>query len=219
MLSLGLIQRCDPDVIVGHEFLNLHLDIIMQRLKGLKVEHWSRIGRFRRANAPIIGKQGMNAKFLAGRLICDLTTDGAKVRAPVPSVGYELIMDIGVQGMIASTTWSLTEMCQSQLKQQREDIDPDDTPTYLDGTVSVPDHMLRFVKHCEMDTYFQMAIASKVQVMPLTRQLTNLAGNSWYVGDTRILEGILTIWSLYQESHAHGWTFRAKRVHLATRIP
>ena len=81
--------------------------------------------------------------------------------------------------MIASTTWSLTEMCLSQLKLVREDIDLDDTPLYLDGTVSNPDVMLKFVKHCEMDTYFQMAIASKVQILPLTRQLTNEAGNSW----------------------------------------
>jgi DNA polymerase alpha subunit A len=81
--------------------------------------------------------------------------------------------------MITSTTWSLTEMCNTHLKQQREDIDPDDTPIYLDGTVTKPDVMLHFVKHCEMDTFFQMAIACKVQILPLTRQLTNLAGNSW----------------------------------------
>lgn len=39
--------------------------------------------------------------------------------------------------------------------------------------------MLRFVQHCEMDAFFQMAIVAKIQILPLTRQLTNLAGNSW----------------------------------------
>ena len=82
--------------------------------------------------------------------------------------------------MITSTTWSLTEMCATQLKVTREDIDMDDTPMYLDGTVSTPEPMLRFVQHCEMDAFFQTAIAWKVQILPLTKQLTNLAGNSWY---------------------------------------
>lgn len=68
----------------------------------------------------------------------------------------------------------------SHLKVQREDIDPEDTIGYLDGSLSNPAKMLKFVQHCEMDAHFQMAIASKVQILPLTKQLTNLAGNSWY---------------------------------------
>ena len=36
-----------------------------------------------------------------------------------------------------------------------------------------------FVRHCEADTYFIAAIALQVQMLPLTKVLTNLAGNSW----------------------------------------
>lgn len=81
--------------------------------------------------------------------------------------------------MITSTTWSLTEMCASHLKVERQDIDPDDTHKYMEGELSSHMEMLTFVQHCEADAYFQMAIASKVQILPLTKQLTNLAGNSW----------------------------------------
>lgn len=81
--------------------------------------------------------------------------------------------------MIQSTSWSLTEMCQSQLKITREDIDPDDTASFFDGTVSSPDRLLHFVRHCELDSFLQMGLAHKIQMLPLTRQLTNLAGNSW----------------------------------------
>jgi DNA polymerase alpha subunit A len=87
------------------------------------------------------------------------------------------------QGMISSTTWSLTEICKTHLKLERQDIDPDDTASYLDGSVSSPDRLLNFVRHCEMDAHYQMAIAARVQILPLTRQLTNLAGNSWWVDD------------------------------------
>ncbi|KAF8920856.1 hypothetical protein CPB85DRAFT_1372860 [Mucidula mucida] len=163
MLLSSLLQsfyKNDPDIIVGHEFLGESLDVLVHRMKELKVSHWSRIGRFRRDKWPNIGKQGSNIKFLAGRLLCDLSSDAAK-------------------GMISSTTWSLTEMCKTHLKNERQDIDPDDTASYFDFTVSGPDRLLTFVRHCELDAHYQMAIASKVQILPLTKQLTNLAGNSW----------------------------------------
>lgn len=163
MLLNGLlvsIFKADPDVFVGHEFLSVSLDVLLHRMRDLKTDHWSRLGRFRRSKWPFIGRQGTNIKFLAGRMLCDLASDGAK-------------------SMIASTTWSLTEMCKTHLRIERQDIDPDDTVTYFDGTASTADRLLTFMKHCELDAHLQMAIAAKVQILPLTKQLTNLAGNAW----------------------------------------
>ncbi|KAF7320311.1 DNA polymerase [Mycena kentingensis (nom. inval.)] len=163
MLLNGLMTalfRADPDVLVGHDFLGIFLDVLLHRMKDLKVDHWSRIGRFRRSRWPSIGKQGTNIRFLAGRMLCDLASDGAK-------------------SMIASTTWSLTEMCKTHLDLVRQDIDPDATAGYFDGSVSSPERLLTFVRHCGMDSHYYMAIALKVQIMALTKQLTNLAGNSW----------------------------------------
>ncbi|KAI0793848.1 DNA polymerase alpha catalytic subunit [Fomes fomentarius] len=157
---LVTIHKADPDVIVGHEFLGVSLDVLLHRMRELKADHWSRIGRFRRSKWPNIGRQGTNLRFLSGRLLCDLASDGAK-------------------GMIASTTWSLTEMCKTHLKSERQEIDPDDTASYFDGSVSSPEHLLTFVRHCELDAHYQMALASKVQLLTLTRELTVLAGNSW----------------------------------------
>ncbi|KAG8835098.1 DNA-directed DNA polymerase alpha catalytic subunit pol1 [Serendipita sp. 399] len=157
---LALMQRYDADVIIGHEFLGVSLDVLLYRMKELKVDHWSRISRFKRKGWPAIGKQGTNLRFLNGRLLCDLASDGAK-------------------GMIASTTWSLTEMVSSQLKIQRQEIDPDDTALYFDPETSTPQRLLEFIQHCELDSFLQMAIAWNVKILPLTRQLTNLAGNSW----------------------------------------
>ncbi|TDL23727.1 DNA polymerase alpha catalytic subunit [Rickenella mellea] len=157
---LVTIYKADPDVIVGHEFLGVSLDVLVTRMRDLKADNWSRIGRFRRSKWPNIGKQGTNLKFLNGRMLCDLASDGAK-------------------SMISSTTWSLTEMCATHLKCEREDIDPDEIYNYFDYSHSNPDKLLRFVRHCELDAHYQMAIAAKVQILPLTKQLTNLAGNSW----------------------------------------
>ena len=83
--------------------------------------------------------------------------------------------------MITSTTWSLTEMVATHLKIQREDIDPEDTHSYFDHTLSSSDRLIKYIRLCEVDAFFQMALAMRVQMLPLTKQLTNLAGNSWCV--------------------------------------
>ena len=41
------------------------------------------------------------------------------------------------------------------------------------------DGLLNYVNHCEADTYFTAALALRIQLLPLTKVLTNLAGNSW----------------------------------------
>ena len=79
LLSKVSIFKADPDVIVGHEFLSVSLDVLLHRMRELKVDHWSRLGRFRRSKWPSIGRQGTNMKFLNGRLVCDLAGESAKV--------------------------------------------------------------------------------------------------------------------------------------------
>lgn len=162
---LAQVQMNDPDVIISHDFAGSGLDILLHRMRDLKCEQWSKLGRWRRTKWPHM-RQGMNARLLAGRLVCDLASDMAK-------------------GMISSTTWSLSEMCRTYLGVQREDIDPDDVPSFFDCTAPTPERLLTFVRHCEVDAFFQMAISSAVQLLALTKQLTNLAGNSW----TRTLTG------------------------------
>ena len=62
---------------------------------------------------------------------------------------------------------------------RRQDIGPDDVANYFDSSLPTPDKLMTFVRHCELDAHYQMAIAARVQILPLTKQLTNLAGNSW----------------------------------------
>lgn len=73
------IQKSDPDVIVGNEFLGVSLDVLLGRMRDLRADHWSRIGRFRRTKMNL-GRPGTNLRLLYGRLVCDLASDGAKVR-------------------------------------------------------------------------------------------------------------------------------------------
>lgn len=59
---------------------------------------------------------------------------------------------------------------------ERRDIDSDEA---LKSWAKTREGLLNYINHCEADTYFIAAIALKVQMLPLTKVLTNLAGNSW----------------------------------------
>ena len=77
---VAFIQQCDPDVLVGHNFIGFGLDVLLHRLKLYKMDQvWSKIGRLRRnkwpklqAGAGGMGESSYQEKAVtSGRLICD----------------------------------------------------------------------------------------------------------------------------------------------------
>lgn len=54
-----------------------------------------------------------------------------------------------------------------------------DNEAALNTWAKTREGLMNYLNHCEADTYFIAAIALKVQMLPLTKVLTNLAGNSW----------------------------------------
>ncbi|KAH8895083.1 hypothetical protein GQ53DRAFT_682847 [Thozetella sp. PMI_491] len=167
MLSFFLAQLdvVDPDVIMGHQLEGVEYSVLLNRLQEKKVHQWSRLGRMRRSEWPkSIGKAGGNVfverQLIAGRLLCDLANEAGK------SV------------MFKCQSWSLTEMCNLYLlgDNRRRDIDNE---AALKTWATTKDGLMDYISHMETDTYFIAALALRVQILPLTKVLTNLAGNSW----------------------------------------
>jgi DNA polymerase alpha subunit A len=42
---IARIHTIDPDVIVGHNFAGIQMDILLSRMKALKIPHWHKIAR------------------------------------------------------------------------------------------------------------------------------------------------------------------------------
>ncbi|KAJ3189315.1 DNA-directed DNA polymerase alpha catalytic subunit pol1 [Gaertneriomyces sp. JEL0708] len=161
---IAQIHRADPDIIVGHNFIDFDLDVLLHRMKILRVDHWSRIGRLRRTRWPKLqtGPGGMNDSTFAerqiasGRLLCDT---------------YRAAQDL-----VRSKSYSLTALALGQLGIERPNIEYDKLPQFFWDAEQLCDAVL---KHCEFDAWLQMELCWKLQVLPLTRQLTQLAGNLW----------------------------------------
>ena len=69
-------------------------------------------------------------------------------------------------------------MCQLYLGEgsTRRDLDNE---AALRTWATTREGLMNYVGHCEADTFFIAALVLKLQMLPLTKVLTNLAGNSW----------------------------------------
>lgn len=81
---LALLERTDPDVLMGHQLQDVHYPILLSRLRERKTPGWHRIGRMRRSDWPkSTGKGGSSffteRQLVSGRLLCDVANDMGKV--------------------------------------------------------------------------------------------------------------------------------------------
>lgn len=147
------IARADPDLICGHRLEALHMDVLLHRLKELNVKDWSSMGRLKRTHWP-----HMNYGVLDGRLILDMDN----------SYGRSVVQ--GCQ------SFDLTEMSLNTLGIKRIDMELDAAHSKM---VNSAWPFLSYLKHCIQDTGLVAGIVIQTQAIPLSKQLTNLAGNSW----------------------------------------
>ena len=164
-MFLAVLERADPDVLMGHQLQDVDYPILLNRFRERKTPGWHKIGRMRRSDWPkSFGKGGgsffAERQLVSGRLLCDVAND------------------MGKSLMTKCQSWSLTEMCELYLGEgnPRREIDND---VALKTWATSREGLLNYVNHCEADTYFIAALALRVQMLPLTKVLTNLAGNSW----------------------------------------
>ena len=162
---LALFERMDPDVLMGFQLQEVDYSILLNRMRDKKTPGWHRIGRMKRGDWPKHTNRGGSSFFverhlLSGRLMCDLAND------------------MGKSLMTKCQQWSLTEMCQLYLGSDciRQDLDNE---AVLKTWATTRDGLVNYVSHCDADTFLVAALVLKLQMLPLTKVLTNLAGNSW----------------------------------------
>ncbi|GLB06643.1 DNA-directed DNA polymerase alpha catalytic subunit pol1 [Aspergillus tubingensis] len=161
---LALFEKMDPDVLMGHQLQEVDLSILLSRLREKKTPGWHRLGRLKRGDWPKNFNRGggffAERHLIAGRLMCDVAND------------------MGKSLMMKCQSWSLTEMCDLYLGKEnaRQELDCE---AALKTWATTKDGLMNFVNHCDADTYFIAALVLRLQMLPLTKVLTNIAGNSW----------------------------------------
>lgn len=169
----ALLLRSDPDVLIGHRLESLSLDVLVHRLYELNIPTFSALGRRARRSWPDrFGKNGFNwnhffiQELIAGRLLCDIANDMGQSLTP------------------KCQTWDLPEMYQVACGKGTTPLDVNyQNPQYREDA----DTMAMALGENIKNSMIIAEISFRIQLLSLTKQLTNLAGNAWSqtLGGTR----------------------------------
>ncbi|XP_061523042.1 DNA polymerase alpha catalytic subunit [Phycodurus eques] len=152
---LAKLHKIDPDVLVGHDIFGFDLEVLLQRITYLKVPHWSKIGRLRRANMPKLGGRSAFAEKSAtcGRLVCDT--------------------EISAKELIRCKSYHLTELVVQVLKTERANIPEESIRNFYSDSP----HLLYLLELTWTDAKLILQMMCELNVLPLALQITNIAGN------------------------------------------
>lgn len=167
----ALIKNLDPDVYIGHRLENISLDVLVHRMYDLKVSTWSTFGRRNRKAWPerfgkgnsVAGGASFNnnlqiREIFQGRLLCDIANEMGQ---------------------------SLTSKCQSWDLPEMYDIVCHKKQTALEINFQNPRYgedaqfLLLALQENANNVNITAEIAFSIQILSLSKQLTNLAGNAW----------------------------------------
>ncbi|KAJ2900497.1 DNA-directed DNA polymerase alpha catalytic subunit pol1, partial [Coemansia aciculifera] len=158
-LLMALMQRADPDVLVAHNFYGFDLSVLLHRMRALRIDGWSKLGRLRRSQWPRTQASGDSSwaerQIVAGRVVCDTY--------------------LASKDLIRAKSYSLSSLASQELLIHREEIPFERIPDHFASAKL----LLHFVRHTAFDAFLATALMIHLQALPLTKQLTNLAGNLW----------------------------------------
>lgn len=157
---LDKIAKIDPDIIAGHDLLTDTLEKIISRFHICKVNNWSSLGRVLRQKFPQNRKEenytgNWQVRALtAGRLLLDTVASSKE--------------------LIRETTYTLTALAKKWFNTERAELEFDLTEAFTDESKAV-----MVADHTKKDSLLVHQIVGYLNIIPLTKQLTNVAGNLW----------------------------------------
>ena len=155
------ISVYDPDLIVGHNLNNKHLELILSRISQCHTPNWTKLSHFKRSSNPNHLKSANFKEYLhkcfSGRLLCDTFESSKEI-------------------LLKETNYDLRTLCENHLNLPKlEEIEVSNILYNLTGIENI-----KKILGITMDeAYYTLQIMDKYQILPLTKQLTNIAGCLW----------------------------------------
>ena len=182
---ISRIGNLDPDALLAHDLHGFVMDLLLSRLSALKVPHWSKLGRLKRLQIPHIDRSGtFNASVL------DRGVGSGRLQLDTQLLAKEFLP--------GQRMYTLQHLVDSQLGANKRGEEFEQAA--LHALLSRSSDLLRLVDHNECDCALVLSLMHRMQLLPLTKQLTSLAGNTW----SRTLRSVRSErveWLLLHEFH------------------
>lgn len=161
----AMIKTADPDVFIGHRLENISLDVLVHRMHDLKVGTWSAMGRRNRKAWPnkFSKGNGFNNNLLIrdifqGRLLCDIANE------------------LGQSLTTKCQSWDLPEMYDVVCHKKHTAVEIN---FQNDRYAEDASFLMMPLKENVAQVLITAQVSFSLQILSLSKQLTNLAGNAW----------------------------------------
>ena len=152
------IYQMDPDIYIGHDLWGNTMDFLLGRINILKIPHPTRLGRLKRGGAPS-GKASPMIVVRGGTI--------GRILVDMFLVSKELVRE---------TTYTLSYLAQRLLGKERKEFEEEMVEMCYKSSAT----LIQFIAHGENDADLSSQLMHKLSALPLTKQLTNIAGNLWW---------------------------------------
>ncbi|KAJ1447546.1 DNA polymerase family B-domain-containing protein [Pelagophyceae sp. CCMP2097] len=159
---LSRLHADDPDVLVGHNMSGFTLDMLLCRTLDLKLgpTMWSKLGRLRRSKPP------HNWKGQSGRFTFHASATCGRLIADTYAFAKEHVSKV--------TNYTLSNLVEKQLGVSgRNNIEPHQLPDHFASTLGI----VSVLRHACEGARLTERLMLKLQLLPLSKQLTCISGN------------------------------------------
>jgi len=155
-LFINRINALDPDILIGHDLYSNLFEKILSRIQDKKMNNWSRLGRLQKIAPPKGNSNLFKTRYATvGRLLCDTYLSARElVREPDYSIEHLSRVHLGKERKIIAAEHYLPAF--------------DDQQKLID-----------LIESTAFDAYLTNEIMNKLEILPLTKELTTTAGNLW----------------------------------------
>lgn len=158
---INKLHQTDPDLLIAHNLCGSVIEILLNRIGQLRINHWSRLGRMKRTNMPQRKNDGSASSWVPRQVSCG-----------------RLLVDtfLTSKELVRETNYDLAHLCRKQLGMSFQEFDDDQLPKLYMNSEGI----MRTIKHCEESAFITNKLMHHLQIIPLTKQLTSIAGNLWF---------------------------------------
>jgi DNA polymerase alpha subunit A len=165
-LLAALTRVCDfdPDVIVGQNLYGFDLDVLASRLHANKIQCWQKFGRLRRPRQSVPrtdGRQGIGfwagSSLAVGRLLLDMNLQAKEL---LPRLNSYDLSALAKEVLKVNTAGAVQ-------------------PEVLLHSYDSSKGLVSLLEATLQNSLCLVQLMSRLQILPLTKQLTSLAGSFW----------------------------------------